>query len=358
MAAGGLLASCVPEHPPGDPAGSPGDPSQPAGGTPGPRQTAVLAAEPPAHVEVAALDLTVSGADAVAAALRGLADAAGLAAPGATVLVGLGASVFDRAGLARQKPRQLTTMPAFPGDLLDPARSHGDLLIEVGAADRSTVAATLDRMVVGHRVRWRLAGFRERPRVEQGHTIADNPFGFAEGYGNPVASAVPAVTRVTSHQGEPDWAVGGSYQVVRVIQLAIAFWAREPRDEQERIIGRRRDGSWPDGTAATDERAARTGSAAPAGSHVRRARSANGASPPLLRRAFTYRVGSAGGGPDEEGLLFGAYQRNLAAGFVAAQHRLAGEDLSRYTLTVGGGYFFVPPAGPPGSWWGAGLFGP
>ncbi len=49
-----------------------------------------------------------------------------------------------------------------------------------------------------------------------------------------------------------------------------------------------------------------------------------------------------------------AYQRDLEDGFAGVQRRLAGEELSRYTLTVGGGYYFVPAAGP--DWWGARLF--
>jgi hypothetical protein len=71
----------------------------------------------------------------------------------------------------------------------------------------------------------------------------------------------------------------------------------------------------------------------------------------LVRRGYSY------GSGDDQGLLFMAYQRDLAAGFAGVQRRLAGEKLARYVLPVGGGYFFVPAAAPPGSWWGAALFG-
>ena len=37
------------------------------------------------------------------------------------------------------------------------------------------------------------------------------------------------------------------------------------------------------------------------------------------------------------------FQRDLDAGFVTVQDRLAGEPLEEYIRTVGGGYFFVPP---------------
>jgi deferrochelatase/peroxidase EfeB len=53
-----------------------------------------------------------------------------------------------------------------------------------------------------------------------------------------------------------------------------------------------------------------------------------------------------GTGRAEAGLLLIAYQRDLEEGFAAVQRRLAGERLGRYVLTVGGGYFFVPPPAP------------
>ena len=49
-----------------------------------------------------------------------------------SILVGVGASVFDkRFGLADRKPRELETMPFLANDRLDPDRSHGDLLLSV-----------------------------------------------------------------------------------------------------------------------------------------------------------------------------------------------------------------------------------
>ncbi|MCX5063812.1 Dyp-type peroxidase [Streptomyces sp. NBC_00452] len=51
---------------------------------------------------------------------------------------------------------------------------------------------------------------------------------------------------------------------------------------------------------------------------------------------------------DNQGLTFSCFQRDLAQGFEAVQHRLQGEAVTKYALTVGGGYFFVPP--PGGEW--------
>jgi deferrochelatase/peroxidase EfeB len=49
-----------------------------------------------------------------------------------SVVVSVGASLFDdRYGLADRKPAALETMPFLANDRLDPARSHGDLLLTI-----------------------------------------------------------------------------------------------------------------------------------------------------------------------------------------------------------------------------------
>lgn len=252
------------------------------------------------------------------------------------------------------RPRQLGQMPAFAGDVLDPAQSHGDLLLQItGTTARVTrqAAERTLRALPQWRVRWRLDGFRPENRTEDGRGLARNPFHFTEGYGNPATSAEVAERAiVTADQDEPAWAVGGSYQVIRIIRLATDFWDRDSIHEQERIIGRRRDGRWLDGTPS-DERpvfaADPHGRTTPLDSHVRRAAPDRRHPPPLVRRSYNYRRGA-----DDQGLIFCCFQRDLAKGFEAVQHRLRGEALAKYTLTVGGGYFFVPP---PGDGWLAAL---
>ena len=63
-----------------------------------------------------------------------------------TMTVSVGASLFDgRYGLGDRRPRQLTEMPVFPNDVLDPDLSHGDLLVQISTVDQvsaSTPCAT------------------------------------------------------------------------------------------------------------------------------------------------------------------------------------------------------------------------
>lgn len=74
-------------------------------------------------------------------------------------------------------------------------------------------------------------------------------------------------------------------------------------------------------------------------SHVRLASPDRRNQPPMLRRSYSYDENG------DTGMIFSCFQRNIAHGFEAVQKRLAGEALANYTLTTGGGYFFVPPAG-------------
>ncbi|MFD3523951.1 Dyp-type peroxidase [Streptomyces sp. NPDC058653] len=263
---------------------------------------------------------------------------------------GLGVSLFEGAGA--QAPRQLTVMPTFAGDLLDPEQSHGDLLVRITGEDASAVRKAVESVksvasASGWGVRWGIDGFRAENRVDGGRGLARNPFHFTEGFGNPESDReVADRVLVRDGQGEPEWAVGGSYHVVRVIRFATELWDKDTVPEQERIMGRRRDGKWLDGTPVGEEpnfAADPKGRQTPLDSHVRLAAPDRRNPPPLVRRSYSYDRGDG-----DTGIVFSCYQRDLAHGFEAVQKRLASEALAKYVLTTGGGYFFVPP---PGNAW-------
>nr|WTB30648.1 Dyp-type peroxidase [Streptomyces sp. NBC_00830] len=272
---------------------------------------------------------------------------------GVDAWLALGGRFFFAEG--SQRPRQLMEMPPSAGDLLDPAQSHGDVLVQVTAPNERAAQEASDRVVrqaVGWRVRWQVGGFRAENRVEDGKGLARNSFHFTEGFGNPgTEREMTDRAVVRSGQGEPDWAVGGSYQVVRIVRFATELWDKDSVREQERIIGRRRDGRWLDGTP-TDEQpsfaADPSGKATPLDSHVRLAAPDRRDLPPIVRRSYSYDRGNG-----DSGLIFSCFQRDLAKGFEAVQKRLEGEAMAKYILTTGGGYFFVPP---PGATWIDALF--
>ncbi|HEX4108108.1 MAG TPA: Dyp-type peroxidase domain-containing protein, partial [Solirubrobacteraceae bacterium] len=65
-----------------------------------------------------------------------------------TVTIAFGASLFDgRYDLASQRPRQLTQMPSFPNDAIDPTRAGGDILVQITAGQRDTVVHTLRELM-------------------------------------------------------------------------------------------------------------------------------------------------------------------------------------------------------------------
>ncbi|MFF7043699.1 Dyp-type peroxidase [Streptomyces massasporeus] len=245
------------------------------------------------------------------------------------------------------RPRNLRRMPSFAGDVLDPAQSHGDLLLQITGSSARAVRHAAERTLRAlqhQQVRWRADGTRPENRTEDGRGLSRNPFHFTEGHGNPATAAeITERATVRTGQGEPSWAIGGSYQVIRIIRLATDFWDRDTVQEQERIIGRRTEGRWLDGTPSTERAVFATdphGKTTPLDAHVRRAAPDRRHPPPMVRRSYNYDRGA-----DDQGLIFSCFQSDLEKGFEAVQRRLQGEAMAKYTLTTGGGYFFVPPPG-------------
>jgi len=281
-----------------------------------------------------------------------------------TITVSVGASLFDgRFGLAGRKPRTLTPMGVFPGDALDPAWCHGDLLIQICADNPDTVHHALRDIARNTRgalvLRYRRAGFLSPPRPSG---TPRNLLGFKDGTSNPIEAE--GADLVWAGAGEPDWAVGGSYQALRFIRMHTEFWDRVSLAEQEAIIGRRRDSGAPlDGVRELDHpdyQRDPAGVLIPLDAHIRLAnpRTAETAAGRILRRPYNYDDGMVPGGDLDAGLIFCAYQQDLRRGFEAVQNRLAEDPLNDYIRPFGGGYFFaLPGVTSKEDWYGRGLLG-
>ncbi len=268
-----------------------------------------------------------------------------------TAVVSVGASLFDdRFGLADRKPNELVTMPFVSNDRLDPARSHGDLLLSLEAGHPDTLQFALRQLTRRTRgdlvLRWLIDGFSRGAGTAVDGGTQRNLMGFKDGTANLDPSDEQLMDRfVWIGDGEPAWAVGGSYHVVRVIRMFVEFWDRTPLAEQEAIFGRHKISGAPLGQAnETDEPNFGAGEILPT-AHIRLAnpRTPETAENLILRRGFSFARGFDGSGQLDQGLAFVCYQRSLSRGFLAVQNRLTGEPLEEYILPVGGGFFFALP---------------
>jgi deferrochelatase/peroxidase EfeB len=275
-----------------------------------------------------------------------------------TVTVGLGASLFDdRYGLGARKPVQLVTMEPFRHDDLDPALSHGDILVQLCADHRdTTVHALLD--ILAHtrgamKPRWRMDAQRNPPRPTG---VPRDWFGFKDGISQPDTTSTSQMNQLVwaqPHTAEPAWAAGGTYQAVRIVHFFVEAWQKVPVDRQERIFGRRKASGAP--MYAQSENASDLldpiytndpqGLITALDSHIRLAnpqtpRTAGTST--ILRRSYDYDRSTDVHGELDLGHVFCCFQRELNT-YITMQTRLEGEALVPFISPRGGGYFFAVP---------------
>ncbi|MGC1208272.1 MAG: Dyp-type peroxidase [Ornithinimicrobium sp.] len=279
------------------------------------------------------------------------------------IVVSVGASLFDdRFGLADRAPLELVEMPFLANDRLDPERSHGDILISIEAGHEDTIQHALRQVMRATRrhlvLAWSTEGYA-RGSTGAGGTTPRNLLGFKDGTANLAAAdedIMDTYVWVGPEDGEPEWAVGGSYHAVRVIRMLVEFWDRTRLGEQEALIGRHKDSGAPLGaTSEFDEVSFEddpSGDVTPLDSHIRLAnpRTEEFADQLMLRRGFSYTRGVDGVGQLDQGLAFVSYQRSLST-FLAVTERLNGEPLEEYIRPEGEAssslFLVLPPKATP-----------
>ena len=265
-----------------------------------------------------------------------------------TVTVGFGPRVFTVAGLDSARPVWFAPLPGFGIDRLDPAFCDGDLLLQICADEATAVAhalRALSRSVTSLvAVRWIQRGFRN---AAAGHTMR-NLMGQVDGTVN-IAPGADFDRLVWDDGAGHPWLRGGTSLVLRRIAMNLDTWDELDPDGRELSVGRRiatgapltgvRESDDPD-FAAVDAHGI---AVIPPSSHIARAHH-TGDGERFLRRGYNYDDAPAPGVTSNSGLLFAAYQRDIAAQYLPVQRRLAEFDaLNTWTTPIGSAVFVVPP---------------
>ena len=271
-----------------------------------------------------------------------------------TVTLGVSSTLFDdRFGLAALRPIRLAEMRPFPNDNLLPEWLGGDLLLQLCAGSGDTVLHAL-RDITRHtrgslQVRWRIDGSLSPPRPSG---VPRNHLGFMDGIANPAVTEAKVADQllwVVNGHGEPSWAVGGSYHVIRLIRMDIESWDGLSLHRQQTLIGRYRADGAPLGmgsyTDIPDYRKDPHGYGVPLGAHIRLANPRTAITEPsrIYRRGYNYDLGTDADGELNVGLIFNCFQQDVLRQFEATQERLTNESLARFISPFGGGFFFALP---------------
>jgi deferrochelatase/peroxidase EfeB len=291
-------------------------------------------------------------------------EALDLAPGGLTVTVGLGPGVFDhRFGLASKRPRHLAALPHLPSDQLQDALSGGDLSVQACADDPQVAyhaIRDLARMAQPTAsTRWTVLGFG-RASAGAGQKTPRNLMGFKDGTRNLKDDA--DFDRFVWVDDDAAWTRGGSYQVVRKIQMHIENWDSDAIGDQQKIFGRAKaEGEPLTGHREFDtpdfhRKDARGDLVISDTSHIALAAHENNGGVKILRRGYNYTDGINQYGVLDAGLLFLSYQKDPEQ-FIRLQRRLGSSDLlNEYIAHIGSGLFFVPPAPRQGSYLAEKLF--
>jgi deferrochelatase/peroxidase EfeB len=295
-------------------------------------------------------------------------EALGLEPSRLTVTFGLGPSVFmpGRFGLEARRPAPLADLPSFASDSLQPGICDGDIAVQACAEDPQVAfhaVHDLIRLASPAAVpRWSLPGFG-RTHNTAGQTTPRNIMGFKEGTANIVGQDHAALERFVwaSERESPAWMVGGSYMVVRRIQILLRNWDSISLEQQERTFGRHKLSGAPLGEKhehdPIDLHATSNGRPVISPlAHIRLASPAYNHGQRLLRRGYSYSDGIYDGAV-AGGQLFICFQRDPRRQFIPMQARLALDDLlNEHTEHIGSAIFACPPGAAPGAFVGQRLF--
>ena len=280
-----------------------------------------------------------------------------------TVTFGFGPGLFAAAGRPQRCPASVRSLPAFATDRLEERWGQADLLLQVCSDDPTALAYARRRLLrdaaAMARLRWVQTGFVVARGSDTVEASPRNLLGMRDGSAN---ERDPQQRADVVWCRDPGVWAGGSQVVLRRVRLDLDRWDDADPSTKEAAFGRRIvDGSplsAPQGTSeftSIDRQAidAQGFDVIPVSAHAARAQARSGAER-MIRRSYSYDDGPAAdpaSGRPDTGLLFVAYQADLASAFVPVQRRLAASDaLNTWATHVGSAAFAVPPGAAPGEW--------
>lgn len=246
-------------------------------------------------------------------------------------------------------------LPVFASDAIEDDASGGDLLLQVCADRRATALGTAADLLttLGGRASaaWEVDGYRG----EVEGVAARNVLGFFDGVAVPTTAEDLAADVWTD---ATDGLADATICVVRRIRLDHRRFGLLPVAEQDAVFGRHKRSGAPlsgGGIGADVDLQAKSDDGVfdiPNDAHVRRAHPLfSGAGRLMMRRGYSYRAA-----PDDQGLAFICFQRELQV-FVRTQNSMDGGDrLLDFATTTGSGTFLVLPAWDGASPLGASLY--
>jgi len=300
-------------------------------------------------------------------------EALGLSPANLTLTFGVGPSFFEkdgepRFGLAKTMPDALAPLPPLTGDVLDEARSGGDLCVQACADDPQVAFHAVRNLIRISRglavVRWSQLSFGRTASTTKAQSTPRNLMGLKDGTANIKAEDTGLMDRFVWVQEDegPSWMAGGTYLVARRIRMLIEVWDRVSLGEQEGSIGRHKYSGAPIGKEyefdpvdleAKDEDGELLISE---DAHVRLARQSE--EEKILRRGYSFTDGfDAERGQLDAGLFFICFQRDPRKQFVPLQQRLAASDrLNEYIRHTASALFACPPGASEGGYVGERMF--
>ena len=286
-------------------------------------------------------------------------EAVGLNASNLSITVGVGPTLFDKLDMTNLKPDEFIDLPHFPNDQLQEEFTGGDICIQACADDPQVAfhaVRNLVRAASGQvEIKWSQAGFTSFPAA--GGTPR-NLFAFKDGTVNPSITDEEDLKEVV--WVDNGWLSGGTYLVVRKIQMHLETWDRTSLKDQEETFGRYRDSGAPFGKTNefddfdVEEKDENGAYIMPDTSHVHLARKSGAR---ILRRSYSYASGvMTNTGAHDAGLLFISFQKNPVQ-FMAVQTSLGRMDkMNEYITHRGSAVFACFPGVQKGSYLGEALF--